>query len=113
MRAFVLFLLLLFVSLGAVHAHEGLAKPSASEKASHAVLHLEKMAHHHHQDGSVVVDQSPESKGHIAADGVHAAFIGLADFFLPALMHQAELSRGPVQSTLAPYLKRFKRPPRL
>lgn len=113
MRAFVLLLLLLFVSLGAAHAHEGAATPAAREKASHAILHFEKQAHHHHQDGSIAVDQSLESKGHLAADGVHAAFVGLADFSHPALLQQAELPIGLAQSTSALYLDRPKRPPRL
>lgn len=43
------------------------------EALEHSALHWEQASHHHHDDGTLKVDDSPESIVHIAADGVASA----------------------------------------
>lgn len=41
-----------------------------AKQVSHALLHWQSVAHHHHDDASVVKDGSSESMQHLAIDGV-------------------------------------------
>lgn len=39
------------------------------KEVEHAVLHWQRLAHHHHDDGSFTLDMSEESVQHVVVDG--------------------------------------------
>jgi hypothetical protein len=43
------------------------------KEMEHAMLHWQRLAHHHHRDGSFVHDSSEESVQHVAIDGFPSA----------------------------------------
>lgn len=111
------FLLVLFVfsALFKPYALAGQAVGEAErvESPMHLALHLQKKAHHHHDDGSITVDGSDESVKHVAADGMLGAAMGLfltpfhCDFLTACPPRVAEERAKP-----EPFLARLKRPPR-
>ena len=52
------------------------AASTPTPEIKHALLHWEGQAHHHHEDGSLAADLTPESIHHVALDG-HFSFIGV------------------------------------
>jgi hypothetical protein len=86
-----------------------------AEGLAHAVLHWEKQGHHHHDDGSVDQDNSPESVQHILADaqlnttGVLPALRGTA---LPGF-GSCTRAPGPDSALPPPFLEATEQPPRL
>lgn len=84
-----------------------------SHDPAHPVLHWEGQAHHHHDDGTLQVDDSAESAAHVAADPLTAN---------PALpisssaVSCAAVSQSPPSTTHppnpAPFLGGLLRPPR-
>lgn len=86
----------------------------------HAALHLQEVAHHHHddadavQEAAFVVDNSAESVSHVASDG---AFTALAVPPVVSSMAPLPTANSPPhwQSTFpaSPDLEGLRRPPRL
>jgi hypothetical protein len=81
---------------------------------THALLHWQGQAHHHHDDGSVTLDGSEESVQHVALDGVLAVNSPWSE---PAVSWAPAAS---AYSTAAdevsgpwPYLDGPRRPPKL
>ena len=82
--------------------------------AEHAVLHVDGVAHHHHEDGSVHEDTSPKSKQHVQSEGC-ASVAGL-----PPSGTSAVVALNPSQPPAGiareghgtPFLEGLKRPPR-
>jgi len=65
----------------------GQVSPLAAEDVGHAILHWQGTAHHQHDDGSVVQDNSDESRQHILFDGsLGSSFVWMsaAFSFVPA-----------------------------
>ncbi|HYP70699.1 MAG TPA: hypothetical protein VEP93_07415 [Variovorax sp.] len=85
-----------------------------AELASHVLLHAQKKAHHHHEDGSISVDWSGESIEHVVLDGTSGA---VADSLLHSLTSYIRDPSAPEiaeeRPTLDPYLPRLRRPPKL
>ena len=85
-----------------------------AEPASHVLLHAQKKAHHHHEDGSISVDGSGESVKHVVLDGTAGA---VADFLLHPLSTYIRDASVPEiaeeRPTPDPYLPRLRRPPKL
>lgn len=56
-----------------------------SKETEHAVLHWQRLAHHHHDDGSFTLDKSEESVQHVVVDGFlnTAAVWFVAPIFFP------------------------------
>ncbi len=80
---------------------------------AHAVLHLDREAHHHHDDGSFHEEQSEQSLRHLQAEGVPGAVALVAGrVILPA--GAAHVSVLPHASPEAPppVLDGPTRPPR-
>lgn len=85
-----------------------------TQPASHLALHVQKKAHHHHEDGSITVDESKESIKHVVLDGTSGAAADLAA--RPLSSYILEASAPPIadeRPTLDPYLPRLRRPPKL
>jgi len=85
-----------------------------AEPASHLLLHAQKKAHHHHENGSISVDGSGESVKHVVLDGTVSA---VADVLLRPLSSYIRDDSAPQiaeeRPTLDPYLPRLRRPPKL
>ena len=85
-----------------------------SEEQAHAQLHLQQTGHHHHDDGSLQLDDSAESIKHLAADAA-LSFVALwstapspvASFRPPQPASSAAVGIPD------PNPERIKRPPRL
>lgn len=81
---------------------------------AHAMLHADKVAHHHHEDGSVHKDTSGKSKQHVQNDGCTSAAgipssrIGAVAALNP-VRPPADIARCGHDS---PFLEGLKRPPR-
>jgi len=74
MRLRLVLLLLMASALWQVFVIGGRASPSSESKEMvHAMLHWQRLAHHHHRDGSLVHDSSEESEQHIVVDGFLSA----------------------------------------
>lgn len=112
-------LLVLLILLGVLCKPHALAgqippEPRLVGAASHLTLHAQKKAHHHHEDGSIGVDDSRESIQHVAVDGASGAVVDFssnpfAHFGdLPSVLRAAEQRPAP-----EPVLPGLKRPPRL
>lgn len=109
-------LLLLVISMpfqSVAWAGQGLIGHLADGLA-HAVLHLDREAHHHHEDGSVHEEQSEQSQRHLQADvalgavalvagELRLAFGAAHDSALPHTLPEAP----------PPVLDRPTRPPRI
>ncbi|WP_424859209.1 MULTISPECIES: hypothetical protein [unclassified Tepidimonas] len=80
----------------------------------HAVAHLLEQAHHHHDDGSVHVDDSDESVQHVMVDQWLGAPAMPAE--PPALPHLRLVAASPPDHSISriptPYLEGPRRPPR-
>lgn len=98
---------------GLVTAASGLMYHSG-EGIAHAVLHWDKTAHHHHDDGSIHKDHSGESDGHVHADGALVT-VGLpaADCHLGFHGFDHAPAATAIRERAAPFLEGPARPPRL
>lgn len=114
MRRGVLLLLVLASLLWQVvsHAAPGSAYRHGND-ADHAALHWQEQAHHHHEDGSVSVDESDESRLHVQLDGAVSccALVGSAGWSVPALSAPAPFVAQARPHT-SPALEGLRRPPR-
>ena len=85
-----------------------------SEEQAHALLHLQETGHHHHDDGSLQMDDSAESVLHLAAD---AALSFVALWSSASTLVDSFRPPQPAFSAAAgipdPNPERIKRPPRL
>ncbi|WP_139237611.1 hypothetical protein [Variovorax sp. OV329] len=111
----IVFLLILLSALCRPYALAGQMPSDAwrAETTSHLALHAQKKAHHHHEDGSISVDESGESVKHVAMDGATGA---VADFSLNPLRYFVSLSSAPRDAEQRPapepLLPRLRRPPK-
>lgn len=80
---------------------------------AHAVLHLERGAHHHQDDGSIHEEQSEQSLRHLQADSAlgAAALLGSGIRLASNAAHDAVLAR-PASEAPPPVLDGPTRPPR-
>jgi len=93
-----------------------LARPGSTVNAladtAHTALHWQEEGHHHHEDGSYHLDDSPESAQHIASDHVSASAALLVsasrDFPPQSSALPGGLHKAPVPD---PDLKGLLRPP--
>lgn len=79
----------------------------------HSTLHLKKIQHHHHDDGSYQVDDSVSSFAHVLADASHANTAlqsPEAHISLPDMRAVAPVFRG--RELPSPDLPLLQRPPR-
>ena len=112
-------LLVLLILLGVLckpHALAGQIPPESRlvGAASHLTLHAQKKAHHHHEDGSIGVDDSRESIQHVAIDGSSGAAVDFSSNPFAWFDHFASTIRATEQRPAPePVLPRLKRPPRL
>ena len=82
--------------------------------AAHAVLHWQGIGHHHHDDGSVQIDESPDASRHLLTD--HAGgFTGLpaAQPDTPAPVASSMPCGRPAGAGPPPFLEGPLKPPRL
>lgn len=86
-----------------------------AEGLAHTVLHWEKQGHHHHDDGSLHEDSSPESMQHILADAQLNATGVLPALRDPAVPGFGSCTRapGPDSALPPPFLEASEHPPRL
>jgi hypothetical protein len=84
------------------------------EDLTHAMLHWEGRAHHHHADGSVTQDDSSESVQHVVADACLSApaVWSAVCVFLPSF-EAARPVAADESFGLGPHLAGPRRPPRL
>ena len=107
-------LLLIAVSLFQAASATGLAQACLAQDTElvHLALHWQGEGHHHHEDGSIHTDDSPEAVQHAMADcsmhhpGLIVA-LPLASVDLPSQRVAAPLLRQPP----SPYLDGLQRPP--
>jgi hypothetical protein len=94
-----------------------LARPGSSVNVladvAHAALHWQNEGHHHHDDGSVQLDDSPASVQHVLTDHLTAT-AALAPVLALHVPPQARARPGGlcVVSVPAPFLDGLLRPPR-
>lgn len=85
-----------------------------ADQLAHALLHWQDSAHHHHDDGSVHDEDSPEGAIHVAADG---ALQAQALVSTAAALSLGSLSAAPAEiearGTPPPLMEGPRRPPRL
>jgi hypothetical protein len=86
----------------------------ADEGIEHAVMHLQKAGHHHHDDGSLHEEHSDESARHLQSDGALAsvAMPGTAAVVMAHAFAELFASREDHRRA-APFLEGPTRPPRL
>ena len=98
---------------GFAHARE-MAALGLGGDAAHATLHLEAVAHHHDDDGSIRTDTSTRSLDHLKADcGLQVAgLLPQVAAGVPEMPH--DRSRAPVRVDAydPPFLEGLRRPPR-
>ncbi|KQW42257.1 hypothetical protein ASD88_22135 [Pelomonas sp. Root662] len=115
-RGFTTFLLMLCMFWQAL-AHAGVAVTLAGDEGrSHALMHFEGQAHHHHDDGgtdAVHEDQSLASAQHMASDcGLHAtAMMGFFGLTLPRLLPEMPATAAAAPAP-QPCLAGPERPPK-
>lgn len=81
--------------------------------AAHAALHADRVAHHHHDDGSVHEDASTKSKHHVQQDGCPGvAAIPPSRVGVAALNPPQALASAAHDGHESPFLEGLKRPPR-
>ncbi len=108
---------LLVVLLALLWQGVAMARPGSTVNVladvAHAALHWHGDAHHHHDDGSYTLDDSPESGQHVMADhvaNVAALMASAGPVFPPARpLPPRGLHPGPVPH---PFLAGLLRPPR-
>ena len=113
-RAILVFLLTASICFQGVALAKQVLAWDRGGDAAHAVLHADRMAHHHHEDGSVHKDTSRKSKQHVQSDGCASAA------GIPPSRIGAVAALNPVQPPTgiardghdAPFLEGLKRPPR-
>jgi len=109
-------LLVLLVILAVWQAFVIGAQASAlgeAKKIAHALLHWQGVAHHHHDDGSVMHDGSDESMQHLAVDG--ALSLAAIWFVMPSKVASGGALPplvGDEAGAPAPHLARLERPPK-
>ena len=88
-------------------------EPRLAGAASHLALHAQKKAHHHHDDGSIGVDDSRESIKHVAMDGASGAVVDFSPNPFAAFGDFASgLQVGEQRPAPEPFLPGLKRPPK-
>ena len=114
LKAALVFLLTVSICFqGAALAKQVVARDRGGDGA-HAMLHADRVAHHHHEDGSVHQDTSGKSKQHVQSDGcasvagIPPSRIGAAAALNP-VQPPADIARDGHDS---PFLEGLKRPPR-
>lgn len=113
MRRTAILLLAISMSLQSVAwAGQGLIGHLADGLA-HAVLHLDREAHHHHDDGSFHEEQSEQSQRHLQADGALGAVALVAgEVRLPSGAAHDSVLAQPSPEAPPPVLDGPTRPPR-
>ena len=108
----------LMLALALVWQALALGRPGSSVNvlldAAHAVLHWQGIGHHHHDDGSVQLDESPDASRHLLTD--HAGgFTGLpaAQPGAPAPVASSMPCVRPAGAGPPPFLEGPLKPPRL
>jgi hypothetical protein len=115
MRRTIVVLLMLLSMVWQVTAFAGpMGLARAGEDLTHAVLHWQEAAHHHHEDGSYHQDASHESTAHVAVDAALAvpAIWSATALQIPAPGDGAHPTLTDVEADPGPSLQRLRRPPR-
>jgi hypothetical protein len=85
-----------------------------AQEIAHAVLHWQEQAHHHHDDGSVALDDSDESLQHVVADSClgSSAVWATTSFTFATVVGARPLLANELLPP-GPHLDGLRRPPRL
>lgn len=106
-----LFMLSAFWQAAALAGH-ALALAQQEERL-HSAMHLQEVAHHHEDDGTVVIDDSQASIQHVALDGsVGTPPLGSAVTTLPAVFLSHKPTSLDELVAPSPDLSGPRRPPR-
>jgi hypothetical protein len=85
---------------------------TAHADADHAVMHLEKQAHHHGDDGAIELDESVESLLHLMVDAANANGLRSQATLQLLAMDSVSPLGCPLAGGPSSCLEAFLRPPR-
>jgi hypothetical protein len=112
-------LLIAFLALSVLFQALASAAPglgvNAAEGLAHAVLHWEKVSHHHHDgDGAVHEDDSDESSRHLLADiALNVVALPSSAQVAPPAAAAPRIASGSTREIPRPVLDGPPRPPRI
>jgi hypothetical protein len=113
-RALTLFLVLLSFCWQAAAMGDAAAPRESGADLAHALLHWGEQAHHHHDDGSLAVDDSDASLAHVHLEGAAScvAILGAPGWAPAAFAAQAPPDHASARPP-SRALPALRKPPRL